>query len=314
MLPPGALAARTPNAARIVAVGDVMADVVVRLAAPVAPASDTPAAISLFPGGSAANTAVWLAAAGAEVTLVAAVGNDLLGDAATRALSGGGVTPHLSRVPGVSTGVVVAIVTRSGERSMLTDRGANRLLSPDHLPVALFAPGAHLHLSAYVIYDERTRPTAERALALAAAAEMTVSLDPCSASPLAAFGAAAFCAATRTATWCCANSDEAAVLTAQSDPAAAAAALSEVYPEVTVSAGADGVYVATTGRVRHVPAATTEVADTTGAGDAFTGTYLARRLAGEGPEDAAAAAVAVAARVVAAPGARPPGALAYSRL
>jgi len=46
------------------------------------------------------------------------------------------------------------------------------------------------------------------------------------------------------------------------------------------------------------------VADTTGAGDAFTGTFLARRLSGDGPEQAVRAGLAAAARVVAGPGAR----------
>ena len=47
---------------RVVVVGDVMADVVARLEAPIARGSDAPARISFGGGGgSAANTAAWLA-------------------------------------------------------------------------------------------------------------------------------------------------------------------------------------------------------------------------------------------------------------
>ncbi|HMK96311.1 MAG TPA: PfkB family carbohydrate kinase, partial [Acidimicrobiales bacterium] len=55
----------------------------------------------------------------------------------------------------------------------------------------------------------------------------------------------------------------------------------------------------------HCQAPSVEVADTTGAGDAFTGTFLARRLAGDDPATAVQAALAAAAQVVAAIGARP---------
>jgi sugar/nucleoside kinase (ribokinase family) len=47
------------------------------------------------------------------------------------------------------------------------------------------------------------------------------------------------------------------------------------------------------------------VADTTGAGDAFTGTFLARRLWGDTPEKALQAGLAAAARAVGSTGARP---------
>jgi sugar/nucleoside kinase (ribokinase family) len=54
-------------------------------------------------------------------------------------------------------------------------------------------------------------------------------------------------------------------------------------------------------RVRALDAA---VADTTGAGDALSGTYLARRLLGDGIDAGLSAALQAAASVVASPGAR----------
>ncbi len=50
---------------RIVVLGDLMVDVLVRLSGPLAPGSDAAASIRFHGGGSAANTAAWLAAAGA---------------------------------------------------------------------------------------------------------------------------------------------------------------------------------------------------------------------------------------------------------
>src|SRR5260370_40369295 len=63
---------------RVVVLGDVMTDIVVRVHAPVAVGSDTPAAISLHGGGSGANQAAWLAAPDSrlEVHLGGGVGHD----------------------------------------------------------------------------------------------------------------------------------------------------------------------------------------------------------------------------------------------
>ena len=97
------------------------------------------------------------------------VGDDELGRAAGRALAASGVEVHLRVAPGQRTGVVVALVDAAGQRSMLTDRGANLHLDEADLGPGLFGAGRHLHLSGYELLDEATRPAARAALALAAA-------------------------------------------------------------------------------------------------------------------------------------------------
>lgn len=74
--------------------------------------------------------------------------------------------------------------------------------------------------------------------------------------------------------------------------------------EVVLRAGADGAYVGAGGGVEHIPAEPApRVVDTTAAGDAAAGAYLAGRLAGRAPREAARLANAVAAVVVGHPGA-----------
>jgi sugar/nucleoside kinase (ribokinase family) len=289
----------------VVVIGDIMVDVVVLPLGPFNRGSDTPSRVVVSPGGSAANQAVALAAAGAEVHLVAAVGDDEFGRATAASLAASGARAHLQVCRGERTGVVVALVDASGERSMLTDRGANLRLRTDALDTALFVAGRHLHLSGYELLDEATRPVGLAALELAAAAGMTRSVDPCSAGPLAALGPASFLAWTGGIEWCCANIDEGRALTGATNPDDVLAALRPYYREVVVTLGAEGALLAGPGNDRlHCLADDVEVADTTGAGDAFTGTFLARRLSGDGPELAVRAGLAAAARVVGEPGAR----------
>jgi sugar/nucleoside kinase (ribokinase family) len=283
----------------------VIVDVVVRPLGPFNRGSDTPSRIVVAPGGSASNQAVALAAAGAQVHLVGVVGDDELGRAAARALASSGVEAHLRLCPGRQTGVVVALVDAMGQRSMLTDRGATLGLEEQDLGPSLLAAGRHLHLSGYELLDEATRPAARAALEAAAAAGMTRSVDPCSAGPLAAVGKAEFLAWTEGVDWCCANLDEGRALTGASRPAEIVAGLRRHYQEVVLTLGADGALLSRPGtELLHCPADRVAVVDTTGAGDAFTGTFLAVRLQGAEPDQALRAALAAAARVVASPGAR----------
>jgi sugar/nucleoside kinase (ribokinase family) len=73
---------------------------------------------------------------------------------------------------------------------------------------------------------------------------------------------------------------------------------------VCVTLGAAGALVATGGEIREVPGIRVDAVDTTGAGDAFAGAFLHRRLAGSDPFAAAAFANAAAALSTTARGAR----------
>lgn len=284
----------------LVVAGDVMCDVVAALPGPLAHGSDTPAPIGLLGGGSAANVAAWAAAAGAEVALVARVGDDALGHAAVRALRAGGVRTLVQTDPARATGTCIVLVHPSGERSMVPDAGANLALELTDLPA-----GRHLHLPAYALLREGSRAAARGALALARERGMTVSVDPSSAAPLAAVGAEAFLEWVEGVDLLLPNADEARVLSGEDDAEAAAVALAGSC-EVVVTLGAAGA-VWTDGReVVRVPAEATEVVDTTGAGDAFAAGLLVARLGGAGPAVALGAGCRLAARAVARAGARPP--------
>jgi sugar/nucleoside kinase (ribokinase family) len=77
------------------------------------------------------------------------------------------------------------------------------------------------------------------------------------------------------------------------------------YDEVVVKLGAAGARWSDGRETITVPAAATEVVDTTGAGDAFAAGLLCARLDGAGPREALEAGCRAAAAAVARVGARP---------
>lgn len=102
--------------------------------------------------------------------------------------------------------------------------------------------------------------------------------------------------------------DDEAAMRPSPDPDAAARRLAALGPrEVVVKTGADGARLLTDSRLRHIPAAApARVLDTTAAGDAFAGAYLAARITGQAPAEALNSARQVAAVVIAHHGAITP--------
>jgi sugar/nucleoside kinase (ribokinase family) len=300
-----------PAAEPILVVGDLMVDVLARLTGPLVAASDSPGRISMRGGGSAANTACWLAATGSEALFVGCVGDDLPGREAAEALRATGVRTALKVDPSRPTGTVVVLVDPTGERTMVPDTGANCALTPMDLPRAEFRPGRHLHLSGYTILNPESRAAGIAALDLAHRRGMTTSVDVASAGPLAAVGPDRFLDWIGNPFMLIANRDEAAVLTGiDDDPVAATRALTELCDQVVVKLGADGVvrHDALFDRTIRVPAEKLgpgELVDTTGAGDAFAAGYLAAWMRDADPEEALAAGCRLAARVIRRVGGRP---------
>jgi sugar/nucleoside kinase (ribokinase family) len=292
----------------VVAVGDLMVDVVAAAAGPLAHASDTEAHVRWTGGGAAANVAAWLAAQGAPVALVARAGDDVAGRGAVAELRDAGVDVHVTVDPDRPTGTCVVVIGADGERTMLPDRGANLALAPEDLPGALLVAGNHLHLSGYVLLHDGPRPAGLCALHHAREAGMTISIDPASAAPLRACGVARVLEWIAGADVLLPNGDEARVLTGEADPEAAARALVGLSGarEVVVTLGAGGaLWTDGDAVVRAAAPPVAAVVDTTGAGDAFAAGWLGARLAGAAPEAALGAACALGARAVARAGARP---------
>jgi sugar/nucleoside kinase (ribokinase family) len=286
--------------------GDVINDVLVKPLDGVTPDSDTLAAISARPGGSAANQAAWMAHLGADVVFAGRAGAR---DAAyhRRELARAGVRARLAADRTAETGSIVIMVAPDGGRTMFTDRGANLRLRRSDAPARLLDGAAALHLTGYTFCEPPLLEVALYLIGQARARRLAVTVDPGSAAFLARMGPAEFLRWTEGAALCFPNRDEAAVLTGETDPLAMAARLTRHYGAAVVKLGAAGCVLAVPGEAPVAIAAhPAKATDTTGAGDAFCGAFMSRWLTR--PEDlpgAARYAVQVAATVITRFGARP---------
>jgi sugar/nucleoside kinase (ribokinase family) len=287
---------------RILVIGDVMTDVVVRPEGPLARGSDRRASISIQRGGSAANQAAWLAAFGVAVDFVARIGAADV-ESETARFKAIGVTPHLVGDPIHETGRLIALIDPDGERSFLTDRGANEALEARDISDALIEGAALIHLSGYSFFA--SSPRAAVLDVMRRAGDKPVSVDPASAEFLRELGADIFLSLTQGAAILFPNAAEAAILASSDDREAQCARLVKHYPLVVIKRGAAGAEAVEGERRWQVKAPQIEAVDTTGAGDAFVAAFLASRLSRGDIQPALERAAAAGAAASASVGGRP---------
>ena len=92
---------------------------------------------SLGFGGKSANQAVAARLCGADVAMVARVGDDMFGEATIQNFKSFGIdTSQVLITPGVSTGVAPIFVESNGQNRILVVKGANDRLTPDDIYAA----------------------------------------------------------------------------------------------------------------------------------------------------------------------------------
>src|SRR5690349_2165171 len=165
-----------------------MLDVVLAASRPVESGTDVPGRVEIRQGGSAANTARWLARLGARVQLVCAVGRDGAGRSLVNQLERDGVTVRATRVAGARTGRIGVLVAPGGERSFVADRRAADRLTPDDVKPEWFERVELVHLPAYSLLGEPLGRAGLRAIELGRARGAVVSVDLASIGPLLANG------------------------------------------------------------------------------------------------------------------------------
>lgn len=246
-------------------------------------------------GGKGANQAVMAARLGAEVVLIARVGDDAFGRDMLEHFCREGIdTRFVTPTAGTATGVAVITVDGAGYNHIVVIPGANGQLTPQDVEAARPAVEA---AGVLVCQMEVPMEANLAAMRIASAAGVPVVFNPAPAStdvPEEAY---------RLSAVFCPNEHEAALLTGHGDEAAAGRMLRELGARnVVITLGERGCLLATADGIHELPGEKVEAVDTTGAGDAFVGSlgfFLAR---GHDLADAARRANRVAAVSVRSPG------------
>lgn len=290
---------------KVLVVGDVMTDIIVTPEGPIVPGSDRRAKVRSRPGGSGANQAVWLGAMAADVTFAARVGADdrVMYENYFR---GQGVVPRLSGDKELPSGVLVTLLDPDGERSFLTDRGANLELCGDDLQADLLDDVSLVLVSGYSFFAPGPRAAVQGLLAVAKARGIKVAIDPASAGFLSEVGTANFIEWTRGADFLFSNESEAELLCAAAGVEDGVRALGQHYTTVIIKRGRHGAAIGGAAGVRHAqPAPVVTVVDSTGAGDAFAAGFVAAYLNGAAEEEALTRGIASGAKAVQSLGGQP---------
>jgi 2-dehydro-3-deoxygluconokinase len=269
-------------------------------------------------GGDTLNTAVYLARLGVGVDYLTALGDDGFSTRMLAAWQAEGVgTALVPRLAGRLPGLYLIERDESGERRFhyWRDRAPARELFavPQSEAILAALPGYGLIYFSGIslsLYGEAGRQRLLDGLDRARAGGVRIAFDtnyrPRGWAGAEAARAAMNAALARVDIALCSLDDERAVH-GDADAAAAAGRLHAAgVGEVVIKLGAEGALIAPgEGAARTVPAIRLDqpVVDTTAAGDSFNAAYLAARLAGRDPADAARAGHRLAAEVVRHPGA-----------
>jgi ribokinase len=254
------------------------------------------------PGGKGANQAVAAARAGAEVSLLACVGDDSFGREALAGFATDGIDcENVVIDPTAPSGVAQIFVAADGENSIGVASGANACLTPAHIERAASAIEAS---STILLQLEIPLETVVRAAEIGSAARCRVILNP---APAQALPAELYPLLDIISP----NETEAELLTgiAVKDEGSAAAAAASLHDRgvdtVLITLGAAGVFVSTEASSEILPAHVVDVVDTTAAGDVFNGNLAAALCRDLQLEDALAYAQSAAALSVQCLGAQP---------
>jgi ribokinase len=223
---------------------------------------------SLGFGGKGANQAVAARLCGAETAMVARVGDDLFGPATIRNFADRGIdTSHVQITLGVSSGVAPIFVESSGENRIWVVKGANECLRPADVDAAADVIERADFL---VLQLEVPLETVFYTLRFARAHGIRTILNPAPAQPL-DLEAAGW------ADYVTPNETEAEALTGirvsnlKEARECAQRLLDRGLRRVVITLGANGCLLAAPGIMQHVPPFPVTPVDTTGAGDAFSG-------------------------------------------
>jgi ribokinase len=231
-------------------------------------------------GGKGANQAVAARLCGADVYMVARVGSDLFGPATIKNFETLGINAeHVKIVEGVASGVAPIFVEKSGQNRILVVKGANDRLLPADVDAA--APMLK-QADCIVLQFEIPLQTVYHTIRFANQNGIKCILNPAPGQPV-------DMAQLSGLDYFVPNETEAEAISGQPVKSVedakrvAAGFLKAGIRRVIITLGANGALLASSEGMEHVPAFQVKTVDSTGAGDAFIGSFAV--FLGEGLDE-----------------------------
>lgn len=249
--------------------------------------------MEVFPGGKGLNQSVAMARAGAEVYHAGKIGKD--GGFLLHLLQSAGVdTSFVETINGYTGKAIIQVEQSTGQNSIVLYGGANRQMTELYIDQVL---GAFSGNEILVLQNEVN--LVDYILQKAVKKGMRVALNP---SPMEE-GLKHW--ELQGVTWLLLNEVEGQALTGEADPARMTEVLLKQYPQMKIilTLGKDGALYRDKESFFQQDIYPTKAMDTTGAGDTFTGYFLAASARRASPQEAMEEASKAAAIAVSRPGA-----------
>ena len=296
---------------RLLFAGEAIVDLLMRVCALPERGGDMLAESSSIEVGGGFNIMAAAVRQGLPVLYAGGHGTGPWGDKVRAALAAEDISLLRPADPDADTGFDVALVETGGERTFVTQLGAESLREPGAWDLVQARPGDAVYVSGYGLVPPTSGPILG-AWAAGLPPEIVLFVDP---GPLVAdIPAAVLDPVLGRCDWWSCNQREAALLTGTGDPEQAARSLlgRTGRAGVIVRSGPQGCLLALREgsglgsglgpgpglSLSHIPAPAVTAVDTTGAGDAHSGVFLAALAAGQPPAEAARRANAAAALTV----------------
>lgn len=221
-------------------------------------------------GGKGANQAVAAKLCGADVFMMARVGSDLFGPATIENFKKLGIdTAHVKQVEGASSGVAPIFVEPNGQNRIFVVKGANDLLKAADVDAAADMLKT---VDCMVMQFEIPIETVYYCVSFAKKHGIRCIVNPAPAGPVDMSALAGL-------DYFVPNESEAETITGmpvrtvEDAKQCAAKLLSGGVKGVILTLGANGSLLAGKERMEHIPAFSVKSIDSTGAGDAFIGSF-----------------------------------------
>lgn len=234
-------------------------------------------------GGKGANQAVAARYCGADVMMIAKVGNDLFGEATVKNFTSMGIdATHVRIVDGVSSGVAPIFVEPNGQNRIIVVKGANDTLRPADVDAA---SDALRHVDAIILQFEIPLETVYYTVQFARKHNIRCIVNPAPALPAEINELIA-------ADYFVPNETEAEVITGlpvhslEEAKRCAASLLQKGFEKVILTLGARGSLIMGKDLEELIPPFAVTPKDTTGAGDAFIGSFSVFLAEGLSEKDA----------------------------